>query len=120
MKDLGAGAFFVFVGLVYGSIAWFGLPIGVALNMGPGYFPIVLSGMLIVLGLIGIILSWVSVAWTVGTLIYQKSKQSGMPQPVKELRWKMRNVDMTRDQILAEMAAAQTAVAPPPSRPSST
>jgi hypothetical protein len=51
MKDLGAGAFFVFVGLVYGSIAWFGLPIGVALNMGPGDFPIVLSGMLIVLGL---------------------------------------------------------------------
>lgn len=51
LKDLGAGALFVFVGAVYGSIAWFGLPIGVALNMGPGYFPVVLSGILIILGL---------------------------------------------------------------------
>lgn len=50
-KDLGAGAFFIAVGLVYGSIAWLRLPIGVALNMGPGYFPIILSGMLVVLGL---------------------------------------------------------------------
>ncbi len=50
-KDLGAGAFFVFIGVVYGSIAWFGLRVGSALNMGPGYFPIALSGMLIVLGL---------------------------------------------------------------------
>ena len=50
-KDLGAGAFFILVGVLYGSIAWTGLPIGQALNMGPGYFPIVLSCMLIVLGL---------------------------------------------------------------------
>lgn len=50
-KDLGAGSFFVFIGLLYGSLTWFGLPIGTALNMGPGYFPGVLSGILIVLGL---------------------------------------------------------------------
>lgn len=49
-KDLGAGAFFVLVGLLYGLIAWFGLPIGVALDMGPGYFPIVLSCVLVLLG----------------------------------------------------------------------
>jgi hypothetical protein len=50
IKDLGAGAIFVFFGLLYGSIAWFGLPIGQALNMGPGYFPVVLSGIILVLG----------------------------------------------------------------------
>lgn len=64
---------------------------------------------LVCLGLVGILLSWASVAWTVGTIIYQRSKQSGMPQPVKELRWKLRNMDMTREQILAEINAAHAA-----------
>ena len=55
-KDLGAGAAFVAVGLLYGSIALFGglknpsLPIGQALSMGPGYFPVVLSCLLIIVG----------------------------------------------------------------------
>lgn len=61
LKDIGAGAFFLVAGLVYGSIAWFGLPIGSALNMGPGYFPIVLSGMLVVLGL------WIAVRGALDT-----------------------------------------------------
>ena len=51
IKDLSAGAIFVLVGVVYGSIAWFGLTIGSTLNMGPGYFPVVLSGIIVVLGL---------------------------------------------------------------------
>ena len=46
-----AGALFIAVGL------WFGvqsvlLPIGTAFRMGPGYFPLVLSGILVLLGLI--------------------------------------------------------------------
>jgi hypothetical protein len=55
-KDLGAGAAFVAVGLLYGGIALFGglmnprLPMGQALSMGPGFFPVVLSGLLIILG----------------------------------------------------------------------
>jgi hypothetical protein len=49
-KDVAAGAFFVVVGLLYAGIAWKWLPIGHALNMGPGYFPLVLSGLLTVLG----------------------------------------------------------------------
>lgn len=49
-KDVAAGAIFVGVGLLYGGIAWKSLPIGRALQMGPGYFPLVLSGLLIVLG----------------------------------------------------------------------
>ncbi len=51
LKDIGAGTIFVAVGTLYGCLAWFGLPIGMALNMGPGYFPLVLSGILVVLGL---------------------------------------------------------------------
>ncbi|AXV17890.1 hypothetical protein CYG48_19055 (plasmid) [Neorhizobium sp. SOG26] len=49
-KDGAAGLFFVAVGLLYGGIAWSTLPFGSALRMGPGYFPIVLSGILVVLG----------------------------------------------------------------------
>lgn len=57
-QDLGAGAVFIAIGLLYGGIAIFGglsnprLPFGQALNMGPGYFPVVLSGLLILIGLI--------------------------------------------------------------------
>jgi hypothetical protein len=49
-KDLGSGAFFMAVGLLYGGVAIGTLPMGAALNMGPGYFPIVLSCILFVLG----------------------------------------------------------------------
>jgi hypothetical protein len=49
-KDIAASAFFIAVGLLYGGIAWKSLPLGHALNMGPGYFPMVLSGLLAVLG----------------------------------------------------------------------
>ena len=51
IKDLASGAIFAAVGILYGAIAWTSLPIGVAFNMGPGYFPIVLSGMLIAFGI---------------------------------------------------------------------
>lgn len=53
-------------------------------------------------GLCLIVFSWLYVAMVVGTLIYQKSKQSGMPQVVREFRWKLRNVDMPRDQLILE------------------
>lgn len=49
-NDVAAGAFFAATGLLYGGIAWTSLPLGRALNMGPGYFPLVLSGLLTVLG----------------------------------------------------------------------
>src|SRR5262245_20533812 len=50
-KDVAYGMFFVAAGLFYGTTAIGGLPMGEALNMGPGYFAIVLSGILIMLGL---------------------------------------------------------------------
>ena len=49
-KDFAAGAIFMLFGLSYGVIAWQTLPIGRALNMGPGYFPIMLSGFVAFLG----------------------------------------------------------------------
>ncbi|CAH1693987.1 Tripartite tricarboxylate transporter TctB family protein [Hyphomicrobiales bacterium] len=53
-KDLGAGLSFLCMAMVYGSIALRDLPIGSALNMGPGYFPIALCALL---GIIGIYLT---------------------------------------------------------------
>jgi hypothetical protein len=49
-KDLAAGVIFAAVGATYAAIAWRDLPIGEALNMGPGYFPIMLSGLMILMG----------------------------------------------------------------------
>jgi hypothetical protein len=46
-----AGLVFMFFGLVFG-IQSLGLDIGTAFRMGPGYFPLVLSGLLILLGLV--------------------------------------------------------------------
>lgn len=58
-KDVAGGALFVLIGLTYGTIAWLELPIGQAFNMGPGYFPVVLSAILGGLG-VAIILASVS------------------------------------------------------------
>lgn len=49
-KDLASGLFFICFGLFYGGLAWSGLAIGTALNMGPGYLPIVLGFILVGLG----------------------------------------------------------------------
>lgn len=49
-KDGASGLFFIAAGALYGGMAWFSLPIGSALRMGPGYFPIVLAALLILLG----------------------------------------------------------------------
>jgi hypothetical protein len=45
-----AGAVFILFGLVFGAQS-LGLEIGTAFRMGPGYFPLVLSGILLLLGL---------------------------------------------------------------------
>jgi hypothetical protein len=48
-KDLIAGTAFVAFGLAFAVAAW-RYDIGTALRMGPGYFPLVLGGLLAVLG----------------------------------------------------------------------
>jgi uncharacterized membrane protein len=49
-NDLAAGAIFAVLGLAFGAESILSLPIGSALRMGPGYFPLVLSGLLVVTG----------------------------------------------------------------------
>lgn len=61
-KDIGAALFFVAVGTVYGLVAWSSLRIGSTFDMGPGYFPIMLSLMLIALGFVIGARAFVSVA----------------------------------------------------------
>ena len=51
-SDLGAGAIFIAIGLFFGVNTLMELDIGNARRMGPGFFPIMLSGILIALGLL--------------------------------------------------------------------
>jgi hypothetical protein len=50
-KDLIAGAIFMAIGAVFAVGAWLDLRLGTAFQMGPGYFPTVIGGILIALGL---------------------------------------------------------------------
>ena len=49
-KDVYAGALFIVLGLMFGGSSYFNLNIGSMLRMGPGFFPIMLSLLLILLG----------------------------------------------------------------------
>lgn len=54
------------------------------------------------IGLPFVLLSWVNVAIAVATILYRRTKDSGAPQAVRELRWKLRNTDLTFDQLVRE------------------
>jgi hypothetical protein len=58
-------------------------------------------------GLPFVLLSWVYVALFIAQFIYNRSKDSGTPQVVREFRWRMRNADLTFDQILKELMKVQ-------------
>ncbi len=49
-KDVAAGLLFIAIGAFFALNAWFNLRIGRALNMGPGYFPLLLGVILIGFG----------------------------------------------------------------------
>jgi putative tricarboxylic transport membrane protein len=49
-QDIGAGVIFIAIGLLFGAGALH-LELGTALRMGPGYFPLILAGLLVALGL---------------------------------------------------------------------
>jgi hypothetical protein len=51
-KDIRLAAIFVAIGLFFGLYAYFNIRIGTPERMGPGFFPIVLSCLLICLGLL--------------------------------------------------------------------
>ncbi|MBZ9653469.1 tripartite tricarboxylate transporter TctB family protein [Phyllobacterium lublinensis] len=55
-RDLICGLLFIAVGLFFGIQAY-GLEIGTAFRMGPGYFPLVLAAILVLLGIIVIVQS---------------------------------------------------------------
>lgn len=51
-KDsLVSGGLFIAIGAIYGTTAVMTLPMGTAFSMGPGYFPLVLSGILVAFGI---------------------------------------------------------------------
>ena len=49
-KDIAAGGVFILIGLFFGLNAWFNLALGQARSMGPGYFPVLLSLVLVGFG----------------------------------------------------------------------
>jgi hypothetical protein len=51
-RDAGAGLLLGSIGLFFAGNAWFGLNIGRAVSMGPGYFPVVLGSILVVFALV--------------------------------------------------------------------
>jgi hypothetical protein len=59
-KDLTTGICFILIGGFFAVSTLYRLPIGSANSMGPGYFPLLLSGVLILIGLSVVILRVVS------------------------------------------------------------
>ena len=59
--DAAAGILFIIVGLIFGVQA-LGMDLGTSLRMGPGYFPLVLAGILVGLGLLILASAFRSVA----------------------------------------------------------
>jgi uncharacterized membrane protein len=51
VKDIGAGGIFIAIGLLFG-VGALHHELGTALRMGPGYFPLVLAGLLVTLGVV--------------------------------------------------------------------
>jgi hypothetical protein len=50
VKDIGAGLIFIAIGVLF-ALGSLELELGTPLRMGPGYFPLVLAGILVALGL---------------------------------------------------------------------
>ncbi|GHC51018.1 tripartite tricarboxylate transporter TctB family protein [Neogemmobacter tilapiae] len=61
--DAAAGILFIAFGLLFG-VQSLGMELGTAFRMGPGYFPLVLSGVLILLGLAILIIAFKKVSAT--------------------------------------------------------
>jgi hypothetical protein len=59
-------------------------------------------------GLLLTLLSWLYVFVFIQLLIYELNNRYGTPRNVLECRWKMRNVDMSFDQIVAEIVKSKS------------
>ena len=63
-----------------------------------------LRGSLVVLVALPFVLaSWLYVLWFAGAFIFARSKDAGAPTAVREWRWRMKNVDMSFDDAVAEL-----------------
>lgn len=47
--------------------------------------------------------SWLYVAGVVAMFVYSKSKDSGAPEAIRAYRWKLKNVDMSFDDMVREV-----------------
>ena len=70
-KDFWSGAFFLGVGVAFAGLGR-DYPMGTAMRMGPGYFPMLLGGLLALIGLSLIIRSLLKPGPAVGRLAYGK------------------------------------------------
>jgi len=50
-----------------------------------------------------VFLSWLNVFINIGYIIYRFSQDSGAPQSVKDFRWKIKNYEMTFDELVLEV-----------------
>lgn len=55
------------------------------------------------IGLASVLLSWLYVAMFLGTFAYKRMKDAGAPQVIREFRWKLRNADLSFDQLVREL-----------------
>jgi hypothetical protein len=53
-------------------------------------------------GFLFIFLSWVQVVFFIGMLGYKFFQDIGAPQVVRDFRWKLKNLNMTMDQVIEE------------------
>lgn len=54
-KEFFSAVVFSFAGILYGTITLRDLPLGSFVNMGPGFFPLVLSCLLVAIGLVAVV-----------------------------------------------------------------
>ena len=47
--------------------------------------------------------SWLYVAGVVAMFVYSKSKDSGVPESIRAYRWKLKNVDMSFEDMVREV-----------------
>lgn len=55
------------------------------------------------LGLLFVLSSWLYVVISGGMIAYALFKDLGVPQSIKEWRWKLKNLDMTFDEMIKEI-----------------
>lgn len=60
--------------------------------------------LLLIAGFAGVLFSWLYVAMYVGSMVYSRLKDAGAPQAIKEFRWRMRNMDLSFDEIVSGLA----------------